>query len=546
MELHKSREVTWLDCTLRDGGYYNSWDFPRDVVQNYLYSMAECGANRVEIGFRSMEVETYRGFAAYTPDTVLESFDVPRSLDLGVMVNTKELAGTTSSEREAVSRLFPGKSRENLAFVRLATHLEEVQQAVSIARLLKAEGYEVALNLMQVSEFSRETLLKVAEAVDEDLIDVLYVADSLGNLDPEKTASIILTLRSSWSKAIGIHAHNNRGLALANSLSALNSGANWVDSTITGMGRGAGNTVSEILLGHLEDGQSPVRSTTKMIELIEDYFAPLQKVCRWGENTHYVRAAGKGIHPTFVQELLSNAAYSQLEIDAAIDALGTSGDARYSRERLSEVTSFLEGVESPKGEWNQAELFENRRILLIGSGETVSKHSHALRLLAAQDDIFVLVANLGPAVPFENIDAYIACHPLRIIADSTRYLALAKPLIAPSALLPTDEFQSLVEAELMLNLGLTVSPATKSFAEPGLIGLPKAQVLAYSLLACLSGGAAEVMLAGFDGYSAGDPRLAEEQRLLDEILGLYTQTKVSAITPTQYFLTKSSIYGILR
>lgn len=546
MGLHKSRKVTWLDCTLRDGGYYNSWDFPRDVVQNYLYSMAECGANRVEIGFRSIEVETYKGFAAYTPDTVLESFDIPKSLQLGVMVNTKELGSTTTQVRKAVSRLFPRESRKNLTFVRLATHLEEVQQAVNIAGFLKSEGYEVALNLMQVSEFSRETLLEAAQAVNEDLIDVLYLADSLGNLDPEKTASIISTLRLSWSKAIGIHAHNNRGLALANSLSALNSGANWVDSTITGMGRGAGNTVSEILLGHLEDFRGSVRNTIRMTELIEDYFAPLQKVCRWGENTHYVRAAGKGIHPTFVQELLSNAAYSEFEIDAAIDALGTSEAARFSKERLSEVTSFLEGVDSPKGEWNQTDLFEGRKILLIGAGETVTRHSYALRLLAAQDDIFVLVANLGPAVTFENIDAHIACHPLRMIADSKRYTTLAKPLIAPSELLPTNERNSLVEAESFLNLGLKVSPATKTCAEPGLIGLPKAQVLAYSLLACLSGGATEVMLAGFDGYGAGDPRLADEQRLLDEIFELYSQAKVSAITPTQYLLPKSSIYGILR
>jgi len=92
---------------------------------------------------------------------------------------------------------------------------------------------------------------------------------------------------------------------------------------------------------------------------------------------------------------------------------------------------------------------------------------------------------------------------------------------------------------------LSVSPSAGISAETGLIQLPKAQVLAYSLLACLSGGAAEVMLAGFDGYGAEDVRRAEEQDLIDGILTLEFPGTVRAITPTKYSLPMSSIYGIL-
>lgn len=106
--------------------------------------------------------------------------------------------------------------------------------------------------------------------------------------------------------------------------------------------------------------------------------------------------------------------------------------------------------------------------------------------------------------------------------------------------------KSLEKEGLLFNLGLNVSPGAKTRAKPGLIELPEAQVLAYSLRACLSGGATEVLLAGFDGFDAGDPRRAEEQKLLDEILELNFQTTIKAITPTQYSLPQSSVYGILR
>ena len=538
--------VTWLDCTLRDGGYYNAWGFPIDVVQDYLWAMADCAVDWVEIGFRSLEMDRYRGFAAYVPDSVLTSLDIPSSLKLGVMVNTSEIAGAASPMDLQLSQLFPSNSRQSVSLVRLATHLEEIEEAALAAKWLKSEGYEVGLNLMQISEASTDTLREIASSLDEDAIDVLYVADSLGALDPDDITPIISTLRECWSKPLGIHAHDNRGLALANSLAALDAGAQWVDSTITGMGRGAGNTHSEILVGHLNGRRKASGTTNRLERLISSYFNPLKEECGWGVNPHYVRAAMSGIHPTFIQELLSNTAYSELEIHAAIDVLCASEAKRFTKERLKEATAFVEFVESPRGDWDQAELFAEKKVLLLGAGESIAEHSHALVALASQFDVFVLSANLGTSFPSEFIDAHIACHPLRIIADSQLYLTLGKPLIAPEELLPAEKLASLVQEGSLHNLGLNVSPSAGIRAETGLVQLPKAQVLAYSLLACLSGGAAEVMLAGFDGYSAGDARRAEEQSLLDGILALDFPGTVSAITPTKYSLPTSSIYGILR
>lgn len=541
-----SSPVTWLDCTLRDGGYYNSWDFPLDVVQSYLYAMAECAVDRVEIGFRSLEIDRYRGFAAFVPDSVLATLDIPPSLQLGVMVNTSELVGAALPMERQLSLLFPSSSRQQISFVRLATHLEEIREAVIAAEWLKAEGYEIGLNLMQISEASPKTLRNIGTSLQDDVVDVLYIADSLGNLGPDDIASIISKLREGWMKPLGIHAHDNRGLALANSLAALDAGAQWVDSTISGMGRGAGNTHSEILVGHLHGRRDAACTTHLLDRLISEYFTPLKAECGWGVNSHYIRAAMSGIHPTFIQELLSNTAYSPLEIDAAIEVLGASGAKRFTKERLNEATAFVEVVESPKGNWNQADLFAGKKVLLLGAGKTVAEHAQALVALASQDDVLVLAANLGAGLPSEFIDAHIACHPLRMIADSQLYLTLEKPLIAPQELLPAKELAPLLHKGSLHNLGLSVSPSTGIRAETGLIQLPKAQVLAYSLLACLSGGAAEVMLAGFDGYSAGDARRAEEQSLLDGILAMDFPGTVSAITPTKYSLPTSSIYGILR
>lgn len=543
---HRVPKVTWLDCTLRDGGYYNEWDFPLSIVQDYLYAMADCAVDRVEVGFRSLEVNQYKGFAAYVPDSILTSLDVPGCLSLGVMINTSEIAAGKLEIESHLSQLLPNKSKEKFSLVRLATHFEELEVALTAAKWLKAEGFEVGLNVMQVSEAPIEHLMETVSSLDERLVDVLYFADSLGSLGPDDVTTMFTSVKDVWRNPLGFHAHDNRGVALANSLAALDAGAEWVDSTISGMGRGAGNTQSELLVGHLEALREVSANTRRLDELISQYFLPLKEKCGWGVNSYYVRAAVSGIHPTFIQELLSNTAYSPLEIDAAIDVLSNAGARRFSKERLNQATSFVELVESPKGYWNQAELFDGRRVLLVGGGSMVSEHSEALSKLAETDDVFVLAANLSEGIPSDLIDAHIACHPLRIISDAERYPTIGKPLIAPQELLPPDTQNALARNGSLLNLGLKVSPSSMMHAEAGLIVLPKAQVLAFSLLACLSGGASEVMLAGFDGYGPVDSRRAEEQRLINDVLGLKFEGKVSAITPTQYTLPMSSVYGILR
>lgn len=537
-------ETVWLDCTLRDGGYYNAWDFPHKIVQQYLDAMSDCGATHVELGFRSTEKAGYRGPTAYTTNSFLASLTIPPGLQVGAMVNTHELRGTSEQTMAVLDQLFPEKAPGFISFVRLATHPEEVDTALRGATWLKSKGYIVGLNLMQISETSGESLKSIAKSVDSEVVDVLYMADSLGNLSPNETGEIVRTIASNWGGDIGIHAHDNGGLALANSLAAMDSGARWVDSTITGMGRGAGNTASEILLGHLATSRGDSPRTEKLEALISEFFEPLRRKGRWGPNIHYVRAAAKGIHPTFVQEMLGNSGYSSLEISAAIDALGTAPSRKYSHESLEAAESWILGADSPRSDWDQSVLFGGSRVLFVGSGSSVELHKAALQELARDPSITVVGANFPSGLNPKLFDAHVACHPLRIISDSSFYQAASQLLIVPQNLVPGEVAKDLVSANRLLNIGLTIAPGPSS-AEPGLIVLPKPHVLPFGLLLLLSGGAREILLAGFDGYQESDPRRAVEQTMLHDILGQNPNRDVRAITPTEFDLPQTSVYGLV-
>ena len=105
-------KINLLDCTLRDGGYYNNWDFKIELINDYLKSMAKSGIEFVEIGFRSFEKNTYRGVCAYSKDEFLNEINIPKSLRIVVMVNASEIINFNNGElSKNIRKLFLPKKK---------------------------------------------------------------------------------------------------------------------------------------------------------------------------------------------------------------------------------------------------------------------------------------------------------------------------------------------------------------------------------------------------------------------------------------------------
>lgn len=314
-----------LDCTLRDGGYQNSWNFSLEFVEEYLRAVNDAHVKYVEIGFRTLHPEG-KGYCGDATDPFITALCIPPRLRLGVMINASELIKHSEGIVPALELMFNPAAKSPVSFVRIACHMSEVVQVMPAFAWLKDSGYTTILNLMQISDRTAEEVASVAEAAVAAPIDVLYFADSLGGLDPDRTAEIIRTLRIHWKGEMGIHTHDNRGLGLANSLRAIKEGIDWIDGTVTGMGRGPGNTKTEHLIIEL----MPQVDLHGLLAVIETNFKPLLDRYRWGCNPFYHLAGKRSIHPTYVQEMLD--AGCPPDILEALDQL--AGNSKFDRSRL--------------------------------------------------------------------------------------------------------------------------------------------------------------------------------------------------------------------
>ena len=539
--MHESTPIL-LDCTLRDGGYYNAWDFHQDLIDDYLQAMSALGADYVELGFRSFDGNGFKGACAFTTERFIDRLVIPEDLKLGVMVNASEIADHPDGVIAALGVLFGPAASSRVALVRIACHADRIVPILPGCEWLKDQGYEVGINVMQIANLAPVAITAIARTIAEcTAVDVLYFADSLGSMGPKQTTEIIHALRAGWNRDLGIHAHDNMGNALANTLQAIESGVKWVDSTVTGMGRGAGNAKTEYLAIELAEGRRKKSNIAPLVSTISRHFKPLRTRYGWGPNAYYYLAGKYGIHPTFIQEMLGDSRYGDEDILSVIEHLRQVGGNKFSAETLEHGRHFYR--DEPTGTWSPASLLAGREVLILGSGPSIQRYRTDLEDYIRAAKPVVIALNTQGGIDELLIDLRAASHPVRLLADCEQYRSLRQPLVTPASMLPDSIRASLADKQL-LDFGLVVTADRFEFQEYWCV-LPTSLVMFYALAIAAAGKATRTLLAGFDGYTADDPRRIEIDHLINTYVNSIGTPPLWAVTPTRFNLSSTSVHALL-
>lgn len=531
-----------LDCTLRDGGYYNDWDFSKSLVDQYLITMDNSNIDVIEIGFRFLPKKSFLGPYAYTTDQFLRSLDLPQDLMIGVMINAKEILDYQHGIKEAISTLFNKEEDSPVSLVRVAAHFSEYENCHEIVAELNGLGYKVGFNLMQAGGRSAKELCSAAGDISKwSELDVLYFADSLGNMRSDDVQKTINSFKEGgWSKAIGIHTHDNMGEALNNSIEAIANGASWVDSTVLGMGRGPGNVRTEYLLIELQKRNLGTYVPDNLFPLVLDEFTELQKHYGWGPNLLYYLSAEYGIHPTYVQEMSGRVNMDAQQQVEALNYLNSTDSSGFSRENLSQA--FLNEGGNQKGSWSCENWLLDETVLIIGPGSSTKKHAEAIHSFITEKKPKVISLNINNDIKSEHIDAYAACHHMRVFMDADKYLKLEKPLIIPLETVPNELRKKLSKVQV-LDYGMSIKDGHYEFSDKGCI-IPNRLVFGYVISLIHSAKAKRILLAGFDGYGKNDPRQEEMEKMIELYKRCENSLELTAITPSSYSVEQSSVYNL--
>lgn len=462
-------QIKLLDCTLRDGGYYNLWDFSTELINEYINVMEATGIDVIELGFRFTPKKKYLGPTAYTSDDFVTSLSIGEKTEIGIMLNADDFITHNKIDKEALNSAFPNDvNKSRISLVRVACHFRHFIDALPIASFLKDKGYRVGFNIMQIGDRTDEEIAQVAEAASNYPLDVLYFADSLGNLTPARTQQIVRAIKSKWHGEMGIHTHDNMGMAIANTLVAIEEGVSWVDSTVTGMGRGPGNAQTELLIAALRGQWEGNRNLVDILKLVRQYFAPMKDKFGWGTNPFYYLAGDYGIHPSYVQTMLDDRRYNEEDILAVLEFLKTIDSKSYRVKNLELGRKVYHNPES--GNWNPKTAFENQEVLLLGAGPGIKNNKDALSTYINKYKPVVVALNAKRDLPDNLVNYRIACHPVRLLSDVKKYDGTSQPIIMPFSMLD-EHVRANFEGRTVLDFGLDVQEGKFEFNEFSIGGL---------------------------------------------------------------------------
>ncbi|MDB5372355.1 MAG: hypothetical protein JWP04_997 [Belnapia sp.] len=516
--------VQVLDCTLRDGGYYTNWDFDPEAVRTYLTSIARLPISYVEIGYVNDPAEGYFGEYYFLTEEKLRSVRAILRPDqkLVVMIDGKNY------KPDRLGALFRPIAHL-VDLVRITVAPNALGHGVSLAKALKDVGLKVGFNVMYLSTFQND-ISQIRTAFDEaDTYESLALVDSYGGCVPAAVSKLFRELREALpNKTIGFHGHDNMCLAFANTLAAIEGGADVVDGTFTGMGRGAGNLRTETVLIHLagQGGNEPL--DYQALSSAVAPFDALRRVHEWGTNLPYMLSGANNLPQKDVMDWISKNRYSVLSI---LQALQQQSGGEADLKAYPEL---------------QAGSFAAKSVLLIGGGPSVIRHVDAISRFVAKTNPLVVFSTtrhlaLAPRIGGTQLlclpghDAFRA--GARDHLDGIAAVVLPAPPRVPGCLPAFIELPVFQAPPLSMDKQRKIGPVS----DTGPLGL--------ALGATQMLGAQSCYLAGFDGYEMASVSEQELSREVELALSLFRKAngsvKLTSLTPTRYDLDQASVYSLV-
>ncbi len=314
------QDIKVLDCTLRDGGLVNKFHFSDDFVKALYLTNLKAGVDYMEFGYKASSdifSESDFGKWKFCKDEDIRAIVGDNTGDMKISVMAD--VGRTDYKRDIIP-----KNESPIDMIRVATYIHTLPAAIELIEDAKKKGYETTVNIMAISKVYQDDLKSGLQLLASSGVDVLYLVDSFGVFYPEqivRLCDLYLEASAAFNQKIGIHAHNNLQLAFANTLQALSLGASYLDATISGMGRGAGNCYLENLLGFL---RNPRYNLTPVMKFVQDHILKLKSDgLVWGPDLPYLLTAILNTHPSSAINFIKDGRtdYTRFEQDLLDHAL---------------------------------------------------------------------------------------------------------------------------------------------------------------------------------------------------------------------------------
>lgn len=494
------KDIQLLDCTLRDGGFINNWEFGKDCIINIVDRLAVANMEIIEVGFLR-DIEKYN----------IEKSEFRRLSDVRNVVNNNYdnamIVAIIEYGTYDISYIEPLKDAYPVTGLRLMFRKPEIDDALIYAKKLKELGYKVFLqpvNIMDYSSEDRISLVKKANALDPY---AFYIVDTYGFMYPSDLIKAFYLIDANLNEniKIGYHSHNNFQLAYANCMELIKLQSKRdiiLDVSVFGMGKGAGNANAELVALYLNDVYNKSYNLDQILEIADIYITKEREKNFWGYTLLYYIAAAVRVHHMYVKYLLEKKTLSVSSIKHILQSLDEDKKTTFHKEYIQEVYHKYQSIEiNDKSSYVQLiNQLKNKNVLLIGLGASVYDDKDKIQEYIKNNNPVVISLN---HVPEDFKTDFI------FVGNAKRYSQLmykfkAHNIDKPCPIIATSNItQSSLNVDYWLNYADLQSNDNVDSS-----GIMLIQAL-------INMGFKHAALAGFDGFSNNKPNFYDKSYELE-------------------------------
>jgi len=389
-----TNKILILDCTLRDGGYINNWNFSNKQINRTISALEKSKIDIIEIGYLNDKVEPKENSTLYPNQKIIDQI----------------LQDTTTSKKVAMINLhdydidrLKHKDKTFLDGIRLAFHKKDLHKAIRVSQKIISLGYKLFFQPMVTKNYSESDFLSMLYKVNTLKPYAFYIVDSFGSMTLNEFNNYLILADKHLEANIllGYHAHNNMQLAFSNAISMCQSNIKRpiiIDASIYGIGRGAGNLNTELITEYINNSFSSIYQTLPLLEIIDEYLEAMMRQTPWGFTPAQFLSASYNCHPNYATYLINKNTNHIVGIKKVLEKLPHKNKSSFNKaiietlytNMLFDQNTTLQGIFNiPK----------NKKILLIASGQSTSEYK-ALLEDKANDTTYVTIAlNHQPKFP---------------------------------------------------------------------------------------------------------------------------------------------------
>lgn len=377
-----------LDCTLRDGGYVNGWKFGQKNIKIILKALIDSDIDFIECGFIADKPEYQSGSTKFNTIEQLNKY-LPKKSD-------KNFAAMINYGAYDIANLHD-YCGWGVNTIRVAFHKKNLSAALEFCKGIKGKGYKVFVQPMLSSAYSDTEFLYLIKICNECVFDAVYVVDSFGSMNKEEVLHYYKMLERGLDNRIyvGFHGHNNMQLAFSNAICILENANREViiDSSIHGMGRGAGNANTEILIEYINSQYAGHYNLHPVLEANDKVLESIYKFMPWGYSLPNYISAKHNCHPNYAAYLADKNNLSIDDINAIFDMLDNDKKVEFDREYIEDIyLSYLESKESTVDDFAKVKaLLLGKKVIMVCPGKSSITNAQKVKELIDNDSVVISV-----------------------------------------------------------------------------------------------------------------------------------------------------------